>query len=211
VGLVHRDLKTSNVLLAEDGPRIIDFGIAYGVDNPRLTRPGYGVGTPGYLSPEQAEGRDVGPSSDIFSLGAVLVFAATGRDPFGSGLPSALLYRVVHHEPDVEGLHSQIRSLAERCLAKNPEQRPDTRQILAELGRTRPMAGWLPAPLLQRLDAEIQGGWASASSPPACAPVPWTADDCTELLRPAAAHPARRGSGSPAGAAGTRPGSVLPG
>ena len=95
-GVVHRDLKPSNVLLAEDGPRVIDFGISRAAEATSLTRTGLVVGSPGFMSPEQAEGREVGPASDIFSLGAVLAFAATGEAPFGSrvdrraGLPRAL-------------------------------------------------------------------------------------------------------------------------
>ena len=84
-GVVHRDLKPANVLLAEDGPRVIDFGISRAVDASALTHTGLVVGSPGYMSPEQAEGREAGPPSDIFSLGAVLAFAATGQGPFGTG------------------------------------------------------------------------------------------------------------------------------
>lgn len=95
-GVVHRDLKPSNVLLAVDGPRIIDFGIARAAEATALTHTGLVVGSPGFMSPEQAEGREVGPPSDVFSLGAVLTFAATGEGPFGAGSTAALVYRVVH-------------------------------------------------------------------------------------------------------------------
>ncbi len=102
-GVVHRDLKPSNVLLAEDGPRLIDFGISRSVESSSLTHTGTVVGSPGFMSPEQAEGRPVGPASDIFSLGAVLTFAATGEGPFGEGSTVALLYRVVTSEPSIRG------------------------------------------------------------------------------------------------------------
>src|SRR6201993_3362576 len=95
-GVVHRDLKPSNVLLAEDGPRVIDFGISRATESTMLTQAGLVVGSPGVMSPEQAMGSDVGPPSDIFNLGAVLAFAATGEGPFGTGTTAALLYRVVH-------------------------------------------------------------------------------------------------------------------
>ena len=95
-GVVHRDLKPSNVLLAEDGPRVIDFGISRAVESTAVTQAGLVLGSPGFMSPEQAAGNEVGPPSDIFSLGAVLAFAAAGEDPFGSGPTAALLYRVVH-------------------------------------------------------------------------------------------------------------------
>src|SRR5262245_38057481 len=95
-GLVHRDLKPSNVLLASDGPRVIDFGISWAGEGLRLTEAGAVVGSPGFVSPEQARGHEVGTASDVFSLGAVLVYAATGQGPFGDGPTQALMYRVVY-------------------------------------------------------------------------------------------------------------------
>ena len=145
-GVVHRDLKPSNVLLARDGPRIIDFGISRVADASGLTRTGWVTGSPGFMSPEQAEGRPAGPASDIFSLGSVLAFAVTGHEPFGSGTAPALLYRVVHSQPDTGGLPTLIRPLVERCLAKDPRQRPTASQIITELGSAQPEAGWLPGP-----------------------------------------------------------------
>ena len=100
-GVVHRDLKPSNVLLASDGPRIIDFGIASAAAATTLTGTGFLIGSPGFMSPEQAQGHVVGPASDIFSLGAVFGFAATGEGPFGTGDTAALLYRVVHGKPNL--------------------------------------------------------------------------------------------------------------
>jgi hypothetical protein len=146
-GVVHRDLKPSNVLLASDGPRIIDFGISRAADATELTRTGALAGSPGFMSPEQAEGSEARPASDIFSLGAVLAFAATGRDPFGTGTPTALLYRVVHNPPDTSDLPPPLRPLVEQCLAKDPRQRPTTDQILAGLGTAQPTANWLPWPV----------------------------------------------------------------
>ena len=147
VGVVHRDLKPSNVLLADDGPRIIDFGISHSANASGLTRTGWVTGSPGFMSPEQAEGRPAGPAGDIFSLGSVLAFAATGREPFGAGTAPALLYRVVHTQPDTSALPPLIRPLVERCLAKDPQQRPTASQIVAELGPAQPEGGWLPRPL----------------------------------------------------------------
>ncbi|MHB1597105.1 MAG: serine/threonine-protein kinase, partial [Streptosporangiaceae bacterium] len=135
-GLVHRDLKPSNVLLAADGPRIIDFGIARASDATALTHTGTIVGSPGFMSPEQAEGRPVGPASDIFSLGSVLTFAATGAGPFGSGQPSTLLYRVVHTRPATAGIPAPMRALIERCLAKDPAARPTAESVLAGMPPT---------------------------------------------------------------------------
>jgi eukaryotic-like serine/threonine-protein kinase len=137
-GVVHRDLKPSNVLLAQDGPRVIDFGISQGAEASALTRTGLVVGSPGFMSPEQAEGREVGPSSDIFSLGAVLAFAATGEGPFGSGSTPALVYRVVYRPASLDRVPAELRVLVERCLAKDPGRRPTARDLLAEAGTVEP-------------------------------------------------------------------------
>jgi serine/threonine protein kinase len=143
-GVVHRDLKPSNVLLAEDGPRVIDFGISQAAEATSLTSAGIVVGSPGFMSPEQAAGDDVGPASDIFSLGAVLAFAATGEGPFGSGPSDALLYRVIHNPASLDRLPDGVRPLVERCLAKEPGRRPTAAGILAEVGPIQPAPGWLP-------------------------------------------------------------------
>ena len=145
-GLVHRDLKPSNVLLAEDGPRLIDFGISRSMDSSALTRTGMVIGSPGFMSPEQARGREAGPPSDIFSLGAVLAFAATGKEPFGTGSGETLLYRVVSGEPDTEDIPRQIRPLAERCMIKDPRRRPTAVQLLAELSTAQSATRTQPAP-----------------------------------------------------------------
>jgi hypothetical protein len=137
-GVVHRDLKPSNVLLADDGPRLIDFGISRSMESSALTQTGTVVGSPGFMSPEQTQGREVGPPSDIFSLGAVLTFAATGEGPFGQGTTVALLYRVVTGPPNTAGLPGGLRPLAEHCLAKDPRQRPTAAQLLAGLSQHPP-------------------------------------------------------------------------
>jgi hypothetical protein len=142
-GVVHRDLKPSNVLLASDGPRIIDFGISRAADSAWLTVVGGVVGSPGFMSPEQAEGRLVGPPTDIFSLGGVLAFAATGEPPFGAGSASALLYRVVYGTAATGHVPAQLRQLIERCLAKDPADRPTTDELLADLGYAEAGADWM--------------------------------------------------------------------
>jgi serine/threonine protein kinase len=147
-GLVHRDLKPSNVLMAEDGPRVIDFGISRAMEASTVTSTGMVVGSPGFMSPEQAEGNEVGPPSDVFSLGAVLAFAATGEGPFGAGSSAALIYRLVHNPPDLDRVPLETRPLIERCLDKNPGGRPSPRELLAELGGAGLAPGWLPESLI---------------------------------------------------------------
>jgi eukaryotic-like serine/threonine-protein kinase len=175
-GLVHRDLKPSNVLLAKDGPRLIDFGISRSVDSSALTRTGMVIGSPGFMSPEQARGREAGPPSDIFSLGAVLAFAATGKEPFGSGSGEALLHRVVSGEPDTEDVPRQIRPLVERCMIKDPRRRPTAAQLLAELSTAQSATRTQPAPALSgagraaTLLANLPTEAASAAAGQAAAP-----------------------------------------
>ena len=127
------NLKPWNVLVAEDGPRVIDFGISRAVESTALTQAGLVIGSPGFMSPEQAARFEVGPPSDIFSLGAVLAFAATGKGPFGTGTTAALLYRVVHGTPGPDRVPAEVRPLIERCLAKNPGQRPTADGLLLSL------------------------------------------------------------------------------
>ncbi|MFF8594625.1 bifunctional serine/threonine-protein kinase/ABC transporter substrate-binding protein [Streptomyces sp. NPDC015220] len=136
-GLVHRDIKPGNVLLALDGPRLIDFGIARAGGATALTATDVVIGTPGYLSPEQARARDegVGPPSDVFSLGCVLAYAASGRPPFGGGVAPAVIFRTVHEDPDLDGITEDgLRILVARCLAKDPAARPTVPELRAGLG-----------------------------------------------------------------------------
>lgn len=151
-GLVHRDLKPSNVILGRDGPRIIDFGIARALDTTSHTTPQAALGTPPYMSPEQARGDAVGPPSDVFSFASVLVYAATGRAPFGTG-PAAhvLSHRIVHDEPDLTGLPASLRGLVAACLAKDPAARPSAAAILGHL--TGAVADrWLPPDVITLVD-----------------------------------------------------------
>lgn len=153
-GLVHRDLKPANILLTVDGPRIIDFGIARAVDTVTdggLTSTGAVVGSPGFMSPEQVRGERLTPASDIFCLGSVLAYAATGRSPFGtvdSGV-HAMMFRIAHDEPDLEGLPPELGDLVRACLAKDPAERPSATQLAA--GTQDAADPWLPAELLAQL------------------------------------------------------------
>ncbi|MEU8472573.1 serine/threonine-protein kinase [Streptomyces sp. NPDC029006] len=140
-GLTHRDVKPSNVLLGRDRPMLIDFGIARAADDSRHTSTGGVIGSPGYLAPEQAAGGAVTEAGDIFSLGAVLVFAATGTGPFEypGEQPSAasLLYRIVHEPPRLDGIPAELAPMIRDCLAKRPEDRPDSAELAARLRRGR--------------------------------------------------------------------------
>ena len=136
-GLVHRDLKPANVLLALDGPRVIDFGISRALEKTTVTSTGMIVGTPSYMSPEQAEGSRVGAPSDVFSLGCVIVFAATGTGPFGHGPQASLLYRVVHSDPVITEVPGGLRGLAASCLAKRPADRPTLAELQAAIAAGR--------------------------------------------------------------------------
>ncbi|WP_346655795.1 Hsp70 family protein [Streptomyces sp. RFCAC02] len=139
-GLLHRDLKPSNVLMAADGPRVIDFGIARTLEGTVLTHTGQVIGSPGYMSPEQIEGGHVGPAGDVFSLGAVIAYAAGAVEPFGEGAPLAVMHRVVNGRARLDHLHGPLRELAGSCLAKNPAERPALPAILDRI-----TAHWQPA------------------------------------------------------------------
>ncbi|MGW5446871.1 protein kinase domain-containing protein [Streptomyces asiaticus] len=137
-GVVHRDLKPSNVLLAADGPKVIDFGISRPSDSELRTETGKLIGTPPFMAPEQFQRpRAVGPAADVFALGSVLVHAATGRGPFESESPYIVAYQVVHDEADLAGVPDELLPLIQRCLAKNPEDRPTPDALMTVLRAVR--------------------------------------------------------------------------
>jgi hypothetical protein len=154
-GVVHGDLKPSNVLLAEDGPRVIDFGISHAAETAPLTHPGLVMGSPGFMSPEQALGKKLGPLSDVFSLGTVIAFAATGVRPFGTGTPVALLDRVVHGAPSLDGVPAEVLPLVQRCLAKDPAERPTAASLLAEMGAVQATTDWLPESIVRMIRRDL--------------------------------------------------------
>ncbi|MFH8467636.1 DUF4328 domain-containing protein [Streptomyces sp. NPDC017991] len=158
-GLVHRDLKPSNVLVTIDGPRVIDFGIARALDpamqsTDGLTMTGAVVGSPGFMSPEQVRGERVTYASDIFCLGAVLAYTASGKLPFGTGEGGihSLLYRIASEEPDLTGIPAPWDQLIAWCLAKDPSQRPALETLLARIESMEDTGGaWLPGEVLAEL------------------------------------------------------------
>ncbi|MEU1279303.1 serine/threonine-protein kinase [Streptomyces sp. NPDC005805] len=140
-GVVHRDLKPGNVMLAQDGPKVIDFGISRPRDSDLRTETGKLIGTPPFMAPEQFQRpREVGPEADVFALGAVLVHAATGRGPFDSDSPYIVAYQIVHDEPDLAGVPDDLVPLLSRCLAKDPADRPTPYELMVALRASSPSA-----------------------------------------------------------------------
>ncbi|MEU8800573.1 PQQ-binding-like beta-propeller repeat protein [Spirillospora sp. NPDC048819] len=177
VGLVHRDLKPGNILLAEDGPKIIDFGIAKVTDATRITRTGAMIGTLAYMAPEQIAGsRDAGPAADVFSLAGVLVYAASGAKPFGERDPARVLYEVMYEEPCLDGVPASLRELLAACLAKEPAGRPALESVLAALTPADPRALNSPA-LRQEVAAREAEATRVASQPVTSPPPPLRVDD----------------------------------
>jgi serine/threonine protein kinase len=147
-GVVHGDLKPSNVLLAEDGPRVIDFGISQAAEASAASVPNLMIGSPGYMSPEQVLGAEISSASDMFSLGAVLTFAATGQGPFGTGSSAAVVYRLVNSPASLGKVPRELRRLIGSCLAKHPSDRPTARELLTQVGAIQPSPGWLAESIL---------------------------------------------------------------
>ncbi|MGW3626386.1 serine/threonine-protein kinase [Streptomyces sp. NPDC000880] len=193
-GIVHRDLKPSNVLLAADGPRVIDFGIAYAADATSLTGSGVTIGTPSFMAPEQAAGRRVTPATDIFALGQVAAYAATGSPAFGEGTSHGVLYRIVHEEPDLTGVPERLTELVTRCLAKDPEARPSITDIIglcqsanAETVLRRP-EDWLPASVTADITVRAAAP-APVQTPPPPSSAPSAAYSPTAPVSPATPPP----------------------
>ncbi|WP_413753511.1 serine/threonine-protein kinase [Streptomyces sp. R-74717] len=158
--VVHRDLKPSNIMITAYGPKVIDFGIARAIGDDRLTRVGAAAGTPAFMSPEQASDQEHTPAGDVFALAGVLVFAASGHGPFGSGQPADLLYRVRYAEPDLTGVPTALVPILTRCLAKAPSARPTTQELAAALHDGHgEFADHLPPALLSEIARRAAKVW----------------------------------------------------
>src|SRR4051812_3410978 len=176
-GIVHRDLKPSNVLLADDGPRVIDFGIARAAQAASITQTGLMVGSPAYMAPEYVGGNGAGPAADVFALGGPVLFAATGSPPFGEGPAEAVMMRLLHEQPRLDGVDDRLARVLRRALDKDPSRRPDARSLISvfadgaeERGATmsfprRPGGGRVE---VGTADSRAQG--APASGPPPSSP-----------------------------------------
>ncbi|AXE86664.1 Serine/threonine-protein kinase AfsK [Streptomyces sp. Go-475] len=208
-GLVHRDLKPSNVLVVEDGPRVIDFGIASGVSNTRLTMTNVAVGTPAYMSPEQAkDSRSVTGASDVFSLGSMLVFAATGHPPFHGANPVETVFMLLREGPDLEGLPDELRPLIESCMQMDPTARPNPADLQAQLaphlfGSGSDDSGTASAWLPERAVALIES--AATAARPASPPPVRAAAAAAARPGPAPIRPRPRTTRRPRARAGARP------
>ncbi|MEV2190136.1 protein kinase [Streptomyces phaeochromogenes] len=189
--VVHRDLKPSNILVTAYGPKVIDFGIARAIGDDRLTRTGASVGTPAFMSPEQATGREHGAAGDVFALAGVLVYAATGRAPFGNGQPADLLYRVRYAEADLRDVPAPLVPLFARCLAKEPEERPGLAELAAQLhDGTGEFAEHLPDSLLAEIGRRAADVWQLV---PQRLPAPPTEEDSTAVTSLSGRGSSRRG------------------
>ncbi|MEU6555863.1 protein kinase [Streptomyces sp. NPDC046915] len=180
-GIVHRDLKPSNVLLGADGARVIDFGVAHTADTSALTMTGQHVGTPAYMSPEQADGRAVATASDVFSLGSVLAMAVTGTAPFGEGSTGDVIHRVIYSPPSEQVLaevaerDASLADLVNRCLDKDAELRPSPQDIV-DAAREHTLAKSWPEPVAEVIAS--RDTWSGR------APVVSPMDQPTVLRRP---------------------------
>ncbi|WP_371639050.1 serine/threonine-protein kinase [Streptomyces virginiae] len=182
-GIVHRDLKPANVLLASDGPRVIDFGIARAADSTALTSTGVSVGTPAFMAPEQASVGTVTPATDVFALGQIAAFSAIGASVFGDGPSHAVLYRIVHEDPDLSALPEELRPVVSRCLSRDPADRPTLAEVIELCNAAsdvplRQGEDWLPravaGSLTERLHlpAPVPTPPPTAASAPAPTPTP---------------------------------------
>lgn len=202
-GIVHRDFKPSNVLLGPDGPRVIDFGIARALDSAMTVTSGV-VGTPAYMSPEQVSGHRVEPSSDMFSWGLTMTFAATGRPAFGQDSVPAVIYRVMNETPDLSALPDTLRPIVASCLSKHAEERPSASEVLFSLLETQSDE----VPVVPATPAVPSGTPSGSGTPPAIPPAPVTPSGAAVPPVPTSVAPST--SATPSGPTSPSGGAVPP-
>ncbi|MEO3852642.1 serine/threonine-protein kinase [Streptomyces sp. B8F3] len=230
-GIVHRDLKPANVLLASDGPRVIDFGIARAAETTALTGTGVSVGTPSFMAPEQAAAGTVGPTTDIFALGQIAAFAAIGAPAYGEGSSHAVLYRIVHEDPDLSGVPAELLPLVTRCLTRDQDGRPSLTEVIELCHEISPEPlrqgeDWLPQAVAGSITERLQLPEPAKTPPPqpTVAPTPTPTEAAPQYPptqyspqppAPGPGHPHPQAAFSPTAAAPTQsapgvPGSVPP-
>ncbi|GGN72859.1 hypothetical protein GCM10011579_050430 [Streptomyces albiflavescens] len=219
--IVHRDLKPSNVLLAADGPRVIDFGVARAADATSVTQSGTALGTVAYMAPEQVLGAEAAPSADVFALGQTAVFAATGGAAFGDGDPHAVLYRVVHEQPDLSHVPGEIRELVAWCLRKPAAERPSVEEVIRSVSTMQAHRGddalftsgaWLPGELAAGIAARTDEADQARAGAPQGAHGPGGSGPTPGGFGPAPGGfgPAHAGSGPAHAGSGPTPGGFGP-
>ncbi|MFD9082119.1 serine/threonine-protein kinase [Streptomyces erythrochromogenes] len=220
-GIVHRDLKPANVLLASDGPRVIDFGIARAADSTALTSTGVSVGTPAFMAPEQASAGTVTAATDVFALGQIAAFTAIGASVFGDGPSHAVLYRIVHEDPDLSALPAELRPVVTRCLSRDPDDRPTLAEVIelcnaASEAPLRQGEDWLPQAVAGSLTERLRLPAPAPTPPPqpptaAPAPAAVPAPVPTEVSPQAPAAPGYTPTGVAAAPTQTAPAPGVPG
>ncbi|MGW6978273.1 serine/threonine-protein kinase [Streptomyces sp. NPDC054932] len=205
-GIVHRDLKPANVLLAADGPRVIDFGIARAADSTALTSTGVSVGTPAFMAPEQASAGTVTPATDVFALGQIAAFTAIGASVFGDGPSHAVLYRIVHEDPDLSALPEELRPVVTRCLSRDPADRPSLTEVIelcnaASEVPLRQGEDWLPQTVAGSITERLQLPAPAPTpppQPPTAAPTPTPTPAPSPTPTPTEVSPQSPAPGAPA-------------
>ncbi|AUH39093.1 serine/threonine-protein kinase [Streptomyces sp. CMB-StM0423] len=170
-GIVHRDLKPANVLLASDGPRVIDFGIARAAETTALTGTGVSVGTPSFMAPEQAAAGTISNATDVFALGQIAAYAAIGSPAYGEGPSHAVLYRIVHEDPDLSRVPAELLPLVTRCLTRDPDERPSLTEIIEQCHEISPEPlrqgeDWLPQSVVGSITERLQLPEPAKTPPP---------------------------------------------
>lgn len=215
-GIVHRDLKPANVLLASDGPRVIDFGIARAAETTALTGTGVSVGTPAFMAPEQASTGAIGPATDIFALGQIAAYAAIGSPAYGEGASHAVLYRIVHEDPDLSRVPAELLPLVTRCLTRDADSRPSLTEVIELCHEISPEPlrqgeDWLPQTVAGSITERMQLPEPAKTPPPQPTVAPTPTEYAPQQPAPATPPPYAPAGPTPAAAAPTQTAPGVPG